>query len=256
MKTKTILIVSCFATLFAVAADKVQLTDAERAAKRAEMIRRTGGLIKIPAQGHVTLIDYQKKADHEKLARKFAETFEGFHLPTKAVSSETPFALSDMKTKAKEVGAGSVVMVVDDPLLPMSLVSIETRCGVVNVAALAADNPSAAVLTRRTGKMVGRVAMLASGGAESDSPTSSLKTVTSLAELDANEGLGDEVYVMMGVIRGMQRAGVMPERVITYKQACKQGIASAPTNDIQKAVWDQVKSDKERGPTNGMKILP
>ena len=57
MKTKTILIVSCFATLFAVAADKVQLTDAERAAKRAEMIRRTGGLIKIPAQGHVTLID-------------------------------------------------------------------------------------------------------------------------------------------------------------------------------------------------------
>ena len=256
MKTKTILLATCLATLFAIAADKPQLTDAERAAKRAEMIKRTGGLIKIPAQGHVTLIDYQAKADHEKLAAKFAETFEGFHLPTKAVRSETPFALSDMKSKAKDVGAGSVVMVVDDPSLPMSLVSIETRCGLVNVAALAADNPSAAVLTRRTGKMVGRVAMLASGGAESDSPTSSLKTMTNLAELDASEGRGNEVYVMMGVIRGMQRAGVMPEHVITYKQACKQGIAPNPTNDIQKAVWDQVKADKERGPINGLKIVP
>jgi len=231
-------------------------TDAERTAKREAMMRRTGGPFTIPASGFVQLVDYQSQADFAKLAKKFEETFSGFNIPTRATQTTNAFHIASMKTLAHDMGAGAVVAVVDDPSLPMSLVSIETRCGLVNVAALATDAPSPALLTRRTGKVVGRVAMLASGGAESDSPNSSLKTVTSLKELDASEGIGDEAYVMMGIIRGMAKAGVHPSRVTSYRQACRMGIAPPPTNDIQRAVWEKVHSERERGPTNGLKIRP
>lgn len=246
-------IVSLGVALVAVAAWAVEnkpMSDAERAAKRAEMMRRTGGVLKLPPSGFVAMVDFQSRADYEKTSKKFIETFEGFGFAAKPMKSDKPFSIGDLATKCKELGAGSVVFIVDEPSLPMSLVSIETRAGLVNVAALAADNPNPALLTRRTCKMIGRVSMLASGGAESASPTSDLQPVTNLKELDANEGQGDEVYVMMGVIAGMAKAGVTAERRMTYKQAVAAGVAPPPTNDIQKAIWDKVHSI----PQNPMKI--
>lgn len=250
---KKLVFAICLLTITAQAAPSAErkpLTDAEKAARRAEIMRRTGGPVKLPPKGFVALVDYQNRADFAKTSERFKETFDGFQLASKAIKADKPFSMLDLTTKRKELGAGSVVLIVDDPSMPMSLVSIETRSGLVNVAALAADNPAPALLTRRTCKMVGRVAMLASGGAESEAPTSALQTVTDLSELDACEGRGDEVYVMMGVIRGMAKAGVTGERRMSYKQACRIGEAAPPTNDIQKAVWDEVHAI----PANPMKI--
>lgn len=50
--------------------------------------------------------------------------------------------------------------------------------------------------------------------------------------------------------------GVKPRKMATYKRACQEGWAPAPTNDIQKAIWEKAKADKERGPVNPIKIPP
>ena len=254
MNMKKTIAVLCLVAFAAGAAEKKPLTEAERAERRAEMMRRTGGPVKIPPQGFVAMVDCQSRADFAKTSAKFTETFEGFGFAAKSMKSDKPFSIKDFSTKCAELGAGSVVFVVDDADLPMSLVSIETRAGLVNVAALATDNPNPALLTRRTCKMIGRVAMLASGGAESANPTSDLQPVTTLKELDMNEGQGDEVYVMMGVINGMAKAGVTAERRMTYKQACAAGLAPSPTNDIQKAIWEQAKAEKSKKPSNPLKV--
>lgn len=247
---KKLLLVFCVLMFVAHVDARVQLTPDEKMARRTESMKRTGGPIKLPAKGFVALLDFQNRVDFEKTSQRLKDMFSGFGLATKAFKSDVPYSFKFFETKPAELGAGAVVFVVDDPLLPMSLVSIESRCGLVNISALASDNPSQALLTRRAGKMVCRVATLASGGAESDAPTSMMKTVTSLKELDMNEGVGDEVYVMMGVIRGMAKAGVVGERRMSYKQACMLGEAPQPTNEFQKAIWDQVHSI----PKNPMKI--
>jgi len=45
-----------------------------------------------------------------------------------------------------------------------------------------------------------------------------------------------------------------PLKIISL--AVIEGWAPAPTNAYQRAVWDEVKSEKERGPSNALKIVP
>ena len=54
----------------------------------------------------------------------------------------------------------------------------------------------------------------------------------------------------------MKDVGYLTARRDTYYGACREGWAPAPTNDVQKAIFDQVKADKERGPTNPITIPP
>lgn len=249
---KKLLIIACLLSLTAIAADKPkkQLTPEEKAARRELMMQRTGGPFTIPAQGFVAMVDLQKRANYEKTSAKFIETFSGFGIAAKPMKTEGTFTVKDLTTKRAELGAGSVVFIIDDPAYPMTLLSMETRSAVVNVAALATDNPSPALLTRRTCKMIGRISMLASGGAETASPTCDLQPVTNLKDLDMNEGKGAEAYVMMGVINGLNKAGVTPPRRTSYLQACKLGVATPPTNQYQKVIWDKVHAT----PKNPLKI--
>ena len=40
--------------------------------------------------------------------------------------------------------------------------------------------------------------------------------------------------------------------VVSYQDACEMGVAPAPTNDVQKAIWDKVHAM----PTEPIKIKP
>ena len=40
----------------------------------------------------------------------------------------------------------------------------------------------------------------------------------------------------------------------TYRKACREGWAPAPTNDVQKAIWEDINATKERGPANALPI--
>lgn len=48
----------------------------------------------------------------------------------------------------------------------------------------------------------------------------------------------------------LETLGVKPAHERTYRQACKEGWAPAPTNEIQQAIWNQVR----QLPTNPIKI--
>lgn len=45
-------------------------------------------------------------------------------------------------------------------------------------------------------------------------------------------------------------------RYVTYRQACIEGWAAHPTNDVQRVVWKSVINERRRGPTNPIRILP
>ena len=60
------------------------------------------------------------------------------------------------------------------------------------------------------------------------------------------------VDISMRTIEYLSKMGVTPIQYTTYYRAVQQGWAAAPTNDIQKAIWDKVHAM----PTAPLKIKP
>ena len=64
--------------------------------------------------------------------------------------------------------------------------------------------------------------------------------IYNLDQLDRQEDNRLSVDVIARLEQSLANAGVTPAQMSTYLAACKQGWAPAPTNDVQKAIWDKV----------------
>ncbi len=58
--------------------------------------------------------------------------------------------------------------------------------------------------------------------------------------------------VTMRQLKYLADMGGKPQSRTTYRKACEEGWAPAPTNDVQKAIWDKV----HEMPTEPIKIKP
>ena len=149
-----------------------------------------------------------------------------------------------------------LVMVVEGvPGQPILSVFPEERVGIVNADKLkGGDDPSAPEMRvmKETWRAIGFVGGLGFSPAENDI----MQPLYSLKELDANRYPFIQPMNMARMYKMWKRFGVNKERRIPYRVAVQEGWAAQPTNDYQRAVWEQVKADKERGPTNPITIRP
>ena len=157
----------------------------------------------------------------------------------------------------KAIKADVAVFLVDDKAMPdMLLVSPESKWAIVNMAALTTDNPAAPFAAARLNKEMSRAFSYVAGGCGSEFKGNLLDYIGRPDQLDSYAETRPPMDVLAKVSQRLPMLGVTPQRLATYQQACKEGWAPAPTNDVQKAIWERVKADKERGPTNPITIQP
>ena len=225
------------------------LPAAERAAKLAEAQRKVmelhGGVIECEGEGAMAVVNCQKRMDLAQIKGKIADLRHISHMTV--IATNGTFSLMDVKLPE---GVKVAVFVVDDPTLPQSLVAIEGKWGMLNVAPLMADSPDAAKAAKRLEKQFVRIAALTFGGGGSQYSGSPLQPVFSAADLDEVKGEGFTIDVVGAMSRNLSKMGFKAKRRLTYRRACQEGWAPAPTNEYQKAVWDQVHAV----PKNPMKI--
>lgn len=78
------------------------------------------------------------------------------------------------------------------------------------------------------------------GGGNTYFPQCVMKQVTSLKELDALPRTPcPDTY--RSVREGALKFGIRQARRTTYRQAVREGWAPTPTNDVQRAIWEEVK---------------
>ena len=152
--------------------------------------------------------------------------------------------------------AGGVISAVDVAGEPPLVVAPDSGWARVNVAALAADGAPAEVLEARFKKELWRAFVILFGGGNSLNDADVMRPVRSPKDLDASEALVSSPEPFNVMIAGAKAAGIAPVRRTTYLNAVRLGWAPAPTNEHQKAIWEKVKADKERGPTNPITIQP
>lgn len=216
------------------------------AESRSNFLAHAGGFVKLAASGPaITLVSVQSRVK----AAVLEETLETMRKHTRL-----PYALADRKgtaaiTAATETlageGVGAVIVVADEEGWPPLLVAPEARWAVVNVAALETKGVSPEVYESRVKKTLWRALGYVMGAANSAFPSCVLKSVFKPEDLD---GIKIEMLCPEPFGKLMTQGkllGMVPATQATYRKACEDGWAPAPTNDVQRAIWDEIKAGKQ-----------
>ena len=231
---------------------------ARQSGKRERMLRKTGGFIlRLPENaGCFKVINAQKAVPTAEFA-PFVKDMGRF-TSTIVLLEDTDLrvALSNATDVVRRSGAGGCVFLVDEPGLPISLVAQEARWGIVNVAALKDGAPPERLLALRAAREAWRVFALVTGAGDTSMGHCLLKPVFAAEDIDRLNTNSISPEPLMAMRDHMKAMGIKQVSRCTYLEACREGWAPAPTNEYQKAIWEQVKADKERGPTNPITIQP
>ena len=227
-----------------------------------QQMERFGGFVEPAYRGrYVCFVNAQGRVPAEAIEWVAGQVRIALSLPARVVRPETPLRGDNIAeavrcAKAAGVDAGGMVSVIDSTEAPTLLVAPDDGWAQVNVGALAKDNPSPAVLEARMKKEMWRAFIKMFGGGNSQNAMDVMRPIGSLADLDASETLVSSPEPFNSVLSEARARKITPVPRTTYKRACQEGWAPAPTNEFQKAIFDQVKADKERGPTNPITIPP
>ena len=203
--------------------------------------RASGGYVRKAdsARGCVAVLNAQKKVDEQNLRTAMAVIDKMLYVRMNLVNLEG-VKIDGIKAELDKAGSALGVAVVDDGGLPTVLTAPETGWAIVNVAALAKDAPASDVLAARTRKELLRAFALIGGCSNMVRGPMIMGNVSALSDLD---NLKIESYgadAVMAIRNYLPGRGVVPWHQTTYRKACQEGWALAPTNEVQKRIWDKV----------------
>ena len=226
---------------------KAPPTEEERVARREKMMKATGGILDIAPQGKVVILNAQDKVAKEKVRAQVEELARELRMNVEYVDAK------EWGMYQVPAGAVGAVVIAEKADLPMSVVAAEKTWGLLNVSPLIVEGDAEAT-TRRFCREFSRVVCFAFGQSNSQYRGAPLSTVTKPEDLDTivNESMTFESVTM--VMRTLMNLGLTQSRKTSYKKACQEGWAPAPTNTYQKAIWERIKAEQSEAPTKGIKI--
>lgn len=212
---------------------------------RERMLRATGGFVDKAAVGKIVVVNAQRRIGGATVRAVVDK-----------LVFQTKFAVEVVDTGAfsmfaRPEGASAAVVLADDASLPLSVISPEILWGLVNVEKLGDQN----VESRFTKEFV-RVTTLAFGGAISQFAGSPLNPTSSAKMLDRYVTDNYTFDCQQAILRNLMVLGMRPFVRTSYRRACEEGWAPAPTNEVQRKIWERVNDARERGPVNAVRIAP
>jgi hypothetical protein len=182
----------------------------------------------------------------------FADNLSSIFRSRVLVNKDCKFSICGAEDIRRNAKANVAFFLIEDKNMPISLVSMEGRWTMVNIAPLSEGTTDPEILKKRTLRELQRTTKALMTSVVVDGDTAQI--ITKGSDLDGIKGGIMTPQVIVEMLTGLPAWGITPDRTSTYKRACKQGWAPTPTNEYQKAIWERVKADKERGPTNPLKI--
>ncbi len=215
---------------------------------RAKLLARTGGFVKKGEEGpafvFLNLQDIIPEASISVAEQQILGLFQiGSEVKSKSGSKDI---MKEAVSELKNPKTGAVIVICNAPEYPSILVAPESRWAMVNVAALSADKPAKEVLAVRTTKELWRAFGYLMGAANSNTDGCVMQTVQSSKDLDDMTAQSMSAEPLGKIAAHMEKLGFIRSRMTTYRKACEEGWAPAPTNDVQKAIWAELKAGKKQ----------
>lgn len=229
-----------------------KLTREEAKARHEKMMmRRYGGVVRKAgsAHGRFVFVNAQSRVGDADFKRVMEVIDEKIFL-TCEYAKATVAKPWNPSGEIKSLKADMAVVVVDSDDVPALLTAPEARWAVVNVRPLADGCDGEALSHRVRVEMLRAFALIGGAAFMQMDPVVMMGNVLSAKDLDMIREEGFGVDVAYAISKRLPELGVTPWKETTYKRACEEGWAPAPTNDYQKAIWDQV----HEIPTEPLKI--
>ena len=202
---------------------KPKLTPEQREERK---YRHFGGHIYQPVKSRVvSILDEQSIVERDAIERIASEMQSMLMIPV-AVNASSNVAVR-IRLRADEKAAPLVIM-------PDNAIAI------VDVKALSVDKPAMPLLETRLSKEIWRGLVYVLGGGNTYVQNCVMKQVSSLKGLDAIPSRTACPDAYLRIAESARASGLNPLRRVTYRQACKEGWAPQPTNDVQKTIWEEI----------------
>lgn len=211
-------------------------------AKRAAKVAADGGWVVKPCVGNFArVVSAQRKVPLD-VVRAMVDQFNTGLLMSIEVTETEPAAdaWAALEMARKMPRTGVVMLIVDDAKMPRILSAMEDGWSVLNVRDLDSDMPPKDIYENRVRKEINRAFAQAFGAGLSFNRPCALEPAITLTDIDAITFpvISPEAMSKMQEIGKMRKI----DRKVraTYRIACREGWAAAPTNDVQRRVWDEV----------------
>ena len=250
MKKSMIVLSTAFValSLFAATSSSEEQKAALRKERRLQRALASGGHIEQEVKGNSAVIYNAQTSVSMDVLKEIALSIRQLvHIKIEAMNGSTKEKM--LPTKNYPV----VVSLINDESSDTTLlIAPEQNWATVNISALLKDKPSADVAKTRIHKEVWRATAMAMGAANSPTQPCLMRQINSIKELDNTRNMLPSPQPINNMLEFSYKYNIPKIRRVTYKKACEEGWAPAPTNDIQKAVWDKVHAM----PTAPIKIKP
>ena len=210
--------------------------------QRAERLKANGGLVTRPHSGNFArVVSAQRKVPLTEIKEYVRQFNTGLNIWIE-VSELEPEKTSwhTLEAALKLPKTGLLLLIVDDATLPRILSAFEEGWSILNVRSLDSDLPPSAVYKERVRKEVNRAFAQCAGAGISLNRPCVMEPAFTLAQLDAIKFPVVSPEAMSKISESASKRLVPPIWRSNYRKACQEGWAPAPTNDIQKAIWDKV----------------
>ena len=211
------------------------------AAESARPVRRprrpptpSGGIIVKESPGKVFCVcDGQSAFTREEVTAALDRISTVLRLPARYVSGDG----------AMPTNAGATVLLKDELSRKGTTVLAAPEQGWAELATgwLTVDSPSAETRARRLYVELMRALGMSVGAGVSMYQPCIMARVRSLPDLDAIKMCIPGPEGINNIEEGAKAYGINKVRVFTYREACQQGWAALPTNDVQRAIWEETR---------------
>jgi len=227
-----------------------QLTDAEKAERKQIMIyRRTGGFItkREANPGVFAIVDAQSRVAPEVYQEDLKSIEQIFKIDVSPLRRDANVTVNDASKVLKEIKANAALFLVYDAENPNAiLLSPEGRWGILNFAALEAGKSAKEIFEKRVRREFWRGFAMTAGSPHTEMLHCLLNPIFSQTQLDDFSGNTIGPEALSRIEATLRKMGIKQYYRCSYKTACRQGWAPAPTNEIQKAIWDGVKAESSK----------
>ena len=221
--------------------------------KLEEYNKRTGGVVPPPTNSAKLLVIDARKPGSHSFTNNLAvcSRHMDFRYQLKLMHREKDDCPLTLARKEKKNGAAAVMFFFEDDDLPVLSVYPEEAITLLNTKPLYVNDD--ATYRRRLNKEFWRSLAFTLGG-YSGSPQANtvLAPVFSIEDLDKLRTFSLSPHQLGAITYAKTRLRMYGEIPVPYLRACREGWAPAPTNDIQKAIWDKV----HQLPAEPIKIKP